>query len=281
MINGEEEFLKEREARRQVLNFLSDEVLEFIFPGDEKSYVSQINSVSLFPKSYSYILWNVSQIPVLSKDSSTIIVSSLGKTLKSSVASLVFNFPKLKTNDVVDWITEEGRFRKIDLERVAGALFVNHGTCLRKIASEIEKLSVISDFDNFPIISPEEAKSIMCVSAEINPSMIIDFISVGKSSNIILVLNRLQSNISYVISYVFKHLFEVFESEVFGSPVNVKMKNFMGKWKVVSLQKAIKILRDLDVAQRRGDPSVPFRLEFELLRLSEEVKNGGTSVCTG
>lgn len=214
------------------------------------------------------------KIPVLPQNSSIVIVSA-GKNLKSEAAKLVLNFPKLKSNDVVDWIIEEGTSRKIDLERVAGALFVNHGTCLRKIASEIEKLSIISELSS-PVISPEEARSIMCVSAEISPSLIVDSISNGKSANVISILSKLQSNLSYTISYIFKHLISVFESEIFNAPVNSRVSHLMKKWKKSSLQNSLKTLSDLDIALRRGDPSVSFRLEFELLKLSEEI-NGNAS----
>jgi DNA polymerase III delta subunit len=274
LINGEEEFLKQREARRIANSFLSYEILEFTFPGDNERYDSQLGSLDLFPKNYSYILWNVEKIPVLPQNSSIVIVSA-GKNLKSEAAKLVLNFPKLKSNDVVDWIIEEGTSRKIDLERVAGALFVNHGTCLRKIASEIEKLSIISELSS-PVISPEEARSIMCVSAEISPSLIVDSISNGKSANVISILSKLQSNLSYTISYIFKHLISVFESEIFNAPVNSRVSHLMKKWKKSSLQNSLKTLSDLDIALRRGDPSVSFRLEFELLKLSEEI-NGNAS----
>ena len=179
LISGEEDFLMERAARQEAASSLASEVIEYTLPEglESYSYDSQVPLMSGISR--VFILWDVKEIPNLPESGidTLICVSPSGKRVlqdKRAKRSLVF--PKLKSfsnnNEVTKWILKEGQSFNIDLSRIAGALFVNSGTCLRKLHSEIEKLAAATSPGT--VVSPEEARSLIIFSAEISPREVID-----------------------------------------------------------------------------------------------------------
>jgi DNA polymerase III delta subunit len=287
IINGEEEFLKERMARDYVVSSLSDEILDFHFPKDQSSYLEHSQSFFFEKAKRSFIVWGSKHVPPLPVgEDDVLIVVSLGKTkLSDKRARKVLETPKFKAskfkNDYVRWIVDEGERRKIDLRRVAGALFVNHGTCLRKIASEIEKLSVIADSET--TITPDMAKSVLSTSAEFDPLFLVSSVSDGNTPRTLAAFDRMQETGNpngRIIAYMIRHVLEMLKLEKSSPGSSVRssarqdMLDNLKKWSVDSLSYSVIALRDLDIRNKQGDPSVAFALEAELIRLSEEVKNG-------
>lgn len=302
IINGEEEFLKERAAFDEAEAFLVDKVFSFSLPDDLNKYIEESEVELLLNKSRAFILWNVSKVPdqLPSNSDDVLICVSSPKTKLSDVRSKkVHNFPQLKTfddkNEVVQWIIKEGRCLNIDLTHVATALFVNSGKSLRKIFSEIEKLAVLAPPDG--VVTPEIAKSVMCFSASLTPRSIIDSICRGNSAVALAFYDKMQEKTDetgWVIAYMQRHVSQQIRMEFFKSSglsfeeSSKKMKihpfvyrklvsSRLGLWSLQSLSKSLDVLGELDIAHKRGRSHAQFGLELEIIRLSEEAKNAKRS----
>lgn len=298
LISGEEDFLSETEARREALSSLASETFEYNIPDDLESYIHDSQTQFMSGKSRVFILWGVKDIPVLpgSELDTIICVAPPGKRiLQDKRAKRSFVFPKLKSfqdnNDVVKWIIREGDFFNINLNRIAGALFVNSGTCLRKLHSEIEKLAAATSPGT--VVSPEEARSLIIFSAEISPREVIDAVCDGHTVRALAYYDKLQDRAEetgWIIAYMQRHVLQQLKleealerklsddraAELLGVHPFV-FKKFIstrcGLWSRKSLMVSFHTLCDLDVAHKRGDESARFGLESEIIRMSEEVKN--------
>ena len=297
LISGEEDFLSETEARREALSSLASETFEYNIPDDLESYIHDSQTQFMSGKSRVFILWGVKDIPVLpeSELDTIICVAPPGKRiLQDKRAKRSFVFPKLKSfqdnNDVVKWIIREGDFFNINLNRMAGALFVNSGTCLRKLHREIEKIA--ASVPPGTIVSPDEARSLIVFSTEVTPRDIIDAICDGHTHKAIAYLDKLQERADetgWIIAYMQRHvvqqlkLRESFELKLTGDVAkSIGVHPFILKkllltrldlWTTKFLMTSLGTLCDLDVAHKRGDGSARFGLESEIIRMSEEVNN--------
>ena len=297
LISGEEDFLSETEARREALSSLASETFEYNIPDDLESYIHDSQTQFMSGKSRVFILWGVKDIPVLpgSELDTIICVAPPGKRiLQDKRAKRSFVFPKLKSfqdnNDVVKWIIREGDFFNINLNRIAGALFVNSGTCLRKLHREIEKIA--ASVPPGTIVSPDEARSLIVFSTEVTPRDIIDAICDGHTHKAIAYLDKLQERADetgWIIAYMQRHvvqqlkLRESFELNLTGDVAkSIGVHPFILKkllltrldlWTTKFLMTSLGTLCDLDVAHKRGDGSARFGLESEIIRMSEEVNN--------
>jgi len=297
LISGEEDFLSETEARREALSSLASETFEYNIPDDLESYIHDSQTQFMSGKSRVFILWGVKDIPVLpeSELDTIICVAPPGKRiLQDKRAKRSFVFPKLKSfqdnNDVVKWIIREGDFFNINLNRIAGALFVNSGTCLRKLHREIEKIA--ASVPPGTIVSPDEARSLIVFSTEVTPRDIIDAICDGHTHKAIAYLDKLQERADetgWIIAYMQRHvvqqlkLRESFELKLTGDVAkSIGVHPFILKkllltrldlWTTKFLMTSLGTLCDLDVAHKRGDGSARFGLESEIIRMSEEVNN--------
>jgi hypothetical protein len=297
LISGEEDFLSETEARREALSSLASETFEYNIPDDLESYIHDSQTQFMSGKSRVFILWGVKDIPVLpgSELDTIICVAPPGKRiLQDKRAKRSFVFPKLKSfqdnNDVVKWIIREGDFFNINLNRIAGALFVNSGTCLRKLHREIEKIA--ASVPPGTIVSPDEARSLIVFSTEVTPRDIIDAICDGHTHKAIAYLDKLQERADetgWIIAYMQRHvvqqlkLRESFELNLTGDVAkSIGVHPFILKkllltrldlWTTKFLMTSLGTLCDLDIAHKRGDGSARFGLESEIIRMSEEVNN--------
>jgi DNA polymerase III delta subunit len=298
LISGEEDFLMERAAMQEASSSLSSEVNEYMMPGEIESYKVDSQIPLMSGKTRVFILWEVKDIPMLpDNDGDTLIcISPSGKrVLQDKRAKRSLIFPKLKSfsdnNEVIKWILREGESFNIDLSRIAGALFVNSGTCLRKINSEIEKFAAAFPPDT--VVSPTEARSLMVFSAEITPRDIIDSICDGYTAKAITYYDKMQERAEetgWIIAYMQRHVLQQlrFEealerklsyehmSEILGVHPFVLKKLLItrrGLWSKKSLTMSFQNLCDLDVSHKRGDESAKFGLELEIIKMSEEASN--------
>jgi len=294
LISGEEEFLVERAAIDEARSLLPDRVCHY----DESeigSYLEESQMMALFGETRVFVLHNVTKIPRLPVlDSDSLILLSK-KKLKCAKATRSLHFPKFKTfgsnNQVVKWIIDEGNRINIDLSDVAGALFVSNGKSLRKIASEIQKLSVLVPSGGH--VTPDVAKSVMSFSAELTPKDIVNSICQGLAARAILVYDKLQEKAEeagWIIAYLQRHVIQYLKIEMLiqagtaedqiANMLGVKpyfYRNFLaphaGLWSIASLSQSLETLCDLDIAHKRGSAFARFGLQLEIIRLSEEARD--------
>lgn len=293
IINGDEEFLKERAALDEARSSLVDHVYQHDY-SDLNKYKEESEIPLMFGGSRAFIVWNCLEIPPLPNDDDTLIVVSGKRPLEDPKAKRIRHFPKFKEygnkNQIIQWIMDEGGSLNIDLSRVATALFVNNGRSLRKISSEIRKLAVLTPRGSE--VTPETAKSVMCFSAALNPRDVIDAICVGDTPRAMVFHDKLQERADetgWIIAYLQRHVLQQLR---LGHLATQKMSHDdmakklavhpfvfrkmilprMGLWSHPSLMSSISTLCDLDIAHKQGKQSSHFGLELEIVRLSEEAK---------
>ena len=296
LISGEEELLIERAAHDEAKLSLADEILQFDAPDGIDEYLQESTCSILGNGKRAFILWDATEIPILPEnDQDVLIVVSGKKTLVHPSAKRALKFPKLKAypenNEVLKWIMKEGENHNIDLTRVAGALFVNCGTTLRKLASEIDKLALITPKGN--IVSPESVRSILCFSAELSPREIIDAICDGNTQKAIAFLDKLQERndeTGWIVAYMQRHVLQQLRFELLTEqkasddrtamilgvhPFILKKMHLTrkGLWTKSSLQRSIDTLCEIDISHKRGSHWARFGLELEIIRLCEESRN--------
>jgi DNA polymerase III delta subunit len=297
IINGEEEFLKERAARDEATGCLSDCICEYDAKEGIDKYLDESSTPMLFGQSRVFILWNATIVPELPPGASDVlVVVSQKKPILDARAKRVHNFQKFKVyddnNQVVRWIIDEGMALNIDLSQIASALFVNHGRGLRKIASEIKKLAVLNPSG---VVTPEVARSVVCFSADLTPKEVVDSICNGQTSRALAFYDKLQERTDetgWIIAYLQRHVLQYIrldslflkKSLVNQIPSILGVHPFMYKkvvlprarlWSRRTLVDSMNTLCDLDIAHKRGDECSKFGLETEIIRLAEEAKKNG------
>jgi DNA polymerase III delta subunit len=295
IINGDEEFLKELTALEEAES-LADKVIKFDLESQTSEYEEDVSMPGFNNEKICYVLFGAKNVPELlpSGDNSAIIVSDKKIRLDDSRASKILEFKKLKSyddnNEVIRWIIKEGNRLGIDLGNVANAIFIHCGDNLRKIYSEIKKLSVIAPLNK--VITQDVARSILCFSADVSPRHVIDAICSGHTARALAFYDKLQEHgdeTAWMLSYLQRHVLQQVYMEKLTSlkssdipgklGVNpyiykkVMTKN-LGKWSVGSLIHSINTLCDLDVKHSKGDFLTHYGLELEIIRLSEEVRSG-------
>ena len=296
LISGEEEFLIERAVYDEISLSLADEVLQFHSPKQIDEYIQESSCSVIGNNKRIYIIWGATEIPILPSNLQDVLVVVSGKKqLNHQSAKRAIRFPKLKTysenNEVIKWILKEGDRCNIDLTRVAGALFVNCGSSLRKLATEIDKLALVSPKGG--IVSPETVRSLLCFSAELSPREIIDAICDGHTAKAIALLDKLQERndeTGWIIAFMQRHVLQQIRFELIAEQKipddrataildvhpYVLHKMYItrrGLWTKQSLQKSIKVLCDLDIAHKRGSYWARIGLELEIIRLCKESDN--------
>jgi DNA polymerase III delta subunit len=295
LINGEEEFLKERAARDEARSFLAESVYEYRAPDGVPAYLDEVAMNPLFGGRRAFIVWGAEEVPPTpSGDDVLIAVSAPRKKLRSADANRVHDFPKLKAyddnNEVVGWIMKEGARLNIDLSRVAGALFVNCGRSLRKISSEIRKLAILSPSGS---VTPQDARSVICFSADLTPQSVVDSVCGGNPALALAFLDKLQEGgdeTGWVIAFMQRHLLRQLHMEILdaaGVPPEDAARRLgvhpyvyrktaesrLGLWSRASLFSSVEAFRGLDAAHKRGSGSARLGLELEIVRLSEEARD--------
>lgn len=282
----------ERAAKDEANSSLCSEILEFDFHKDLEKYQEESRTPLFDNSNRAFVIYNCSQIPNMPSENDCLIcVLESGKQISDSRASRVLNFPKLKqNNEYIGWIVTEGEKFNIDLTRVANALFVNCGNRLRKLSSEIEKLSFVTSPGK--MVSPEDAKSLICFSAELTPKNVIDSVCSGKTAMAIAYYDKLQeigNETGWILSYMHRHVIQFFRlNELILSKVDEDtIANSLGvssfilqkfilplkdRWSKKSLAESIKTLSDAEVLHKSGNGFGEFLLQSEIIRLSEEAR---------
>jgi len=296
IINGDEEFLKERAALDEARSSLVDHVYQYDH-SDLDKYKEESEIPLMFGGSRAFIVWNCLEIPPLPNDDDTLIVVSGKRPLEDPRAKRIRHFPKFKEygdkNQIIQWIMDEGNSLNVDLTRVAAALFVNNGRSLRKISSEIKKLAVLTPPGKE--VTPETAKSVMCFSAALTPRDVINAVCDGDTFRAMIYHDKLQERVDetgWIIAYLQRHVLQQLRLEQMAAqkiPRDDMAKKLgvhpfvfkkailprMGLWSRSSLMSSIGVLCDLDIAHKQGKRFSHFGLELEIIRLSEEAKKNG------
>lgn len=299
LVSGDEEYLVERCALEEAQMSLPREVLQFYGKSGVEEYLAESGVPLLDEGRRSFILWDVNEIPALPNGThDTLVVVSGKKPIAHSSAKRTLKFPKLKNysdnNEVLGWILKEGERRNIDLSRVAGALFVNSGSCLRKLASEIEKLALARESNQSNVVSPDVARSLLCFSADLTPGHVVDAVCEGNTSKALAFYDKLQERADetgWIIAYMQRHVLQQLRLELLSerkvsddrAAITLGVHPFiykrmrstrLGLWTKRSLLSGIDTFSDLDILHKRGSPSAKLGLELEIVRLSEESKDG-------
>lgn len=295
LIDGEEEFLKEQAALEEAQSRLVP-VSTYHLPDGLSSYLD--DSQMDVPGARSFIVYGAKDVPALpaGKDDLLVVVAEGKKKLEHPSAKRVLSFQKLKSfddnNEVVKWIVREGEKLNIDLSRVAGALFVNCGEGLRKLSSEIRKLTVLTPPGG--TVTPEVARSILCFSADLRPSSIVTAVCEGNPVKALALYDKLQEigdETGWILAYMQRHVVQQLRMLALESsdlPADrraaivgihpflyrkASTKEKLGLWSQKSLLASLRTLCDLELAHKRGDVSARVGLESEIVRLSEEARN--------
>ena len=298
LISGEEEFLQERAAYEEARSSLASDTLEYSMPDGIESYLIDSRCAIFNMGARVFILWDVKDIPQFPESSSdTLICVALSgkRVLQDKHAKRNLVFPKLKSfsdnNEVLRWILKEGNSLNIDLSRIAGALFVNSGSCLRKLSGEITKIAAAVPAGT--VVTPDIARSLMCFSAELTPREIIDAICEGQTIKALALYDKMQERTDetgWIIAYMQRHVVQqiklekIFEQKM-PDPQAAELLSIhpfiykkmlitrRGLWSKKSLITSFCTLCDLDVSHKRGDQIARFVLETEITRLSEEARD--------
>lgn len=295
IVNGEEEFLKDRAAEDEAEAHLSHQVLRFC-PEDLQDYIESSQTVPVFSVPRAFIYSGAKEVPELPcGPSDLLVVVSKGSTkLSDPRAKRVLDFPELKAfddrNDYIPWILKEGNRIGLDLENVAAALFVNSGRSLRKISSEIRKLAVLSSNGS---VTVSDARSVICFSADLTPKGVVDSVCEGNTSRALAYYDKLMEagdETGWIIAYMQRHVLQQLRMERLHAAgvasgdaakslgvhpfVFRKMKESrLGLWTDESLRFGFEVLCSLDLMHKTGSSSAGPGLEIEIIRLSEEARN--------
>lgn len=272
IIDGDDEFLVERAAREEATSYLSSvESLEFFLPKNLDSFQEYLNTSSFEDERRSVIIHGATSIPDIMSDD-LLIFMKIGQKLDSQKFKIVAIRTPKNENEILQWILKEGERFNIDLTRVANALFVSCGSCLRKIVMEIEKISVITQ--RGVVVTPEEAKSVLCFSSDLKPAQMLEAILEGNSAKTLAYFDKFDENndIGWILSYMHRHILQALQFKKFpNSKVPFLAKEL--SFKIKSLSRSVDTFCELDGLFRSGKPSARLGLSFELLRMAEEIKN--------
>jgi DNA polymerase III delta subunit len=294
LISGEEELLMERAAYEEAQLSLSEETLEFTADNIDE-YLQESQCSLLGGGKRTYIIWDAKEVPAPPESPHDTLVVVSKKPISHPGSKRALKFPKLKTfaenNEVLSWILKEGEAHNIDLKRVAGALFMNSGSSLRKLATEIEKLALVVPPGS--VVSPEVVRPLLCFSAELTPKEIVDALCDGQTPRALAFFDKLQERADetgWILAFLQRHVLQQLRFELFverkvpndRAAITLGVHPFIlnrmyvtrkGLWTKQSLLQSIDTLCDLDVAHKRGSPWARIGLELEIVRLCEEAKD--------
>ena len=300
IINGDDDFLKERAALEEASMILSTSILHFSFPEEAEKYDDMIDAIPMDDRGQTIIVWGVAEFPKkILEGCTTIVVAAKGKKLSSNCAKRTICVQKPKSYDdgaeYIRWILKEGERLNIDLKRVASALFVNCGTDLRKTCSEIAKIKVLVGQSGEA--DPSVVRRVMCFSAELTPRSVVDAVCEGHPAKAIAFYDKLQEGgceTGWILAYMQRHVIqqirmaELLKSGCSDAEVSsvlglhlLTFRNVMaprlGLWSDSSLRQSLDTLCDLDLLHKRGADVSRWGLETEIIRLSEEAKHNVAS----
>ncbi len=295
IVNGDDDFLKERAALDESAMSLAASVQHFSLKEDADRYAEWLEMVPIGLGASTVVLWDATEVPTLPEEGTAIVVAAKGKALHSARAKREIEARKPKPYDdgaeYIRWILKEGERLNIDLSHVAVALFVNCGTDLRKTCSEIAKIKVLVGPGG--AAEPSLARRVMCFSAELTPKHVVDAVCEGHPAKAIAFYDRLQEGgceTGWIIAYMQRHAIQQLRAALLlGSGCSVEQTAAalgahpaffrstimprLGLWGVSSLRLSLDTLCELDLQHKRGVDVSRWGLELEIIRLSEEAKH--------
>jgi DNA polymerase III delta subunit len=294
VIYGEEEFLVERSAHESALSCLS-KIIEYKIPDDINSFICDTDSYSETPR--AFLIQIDKEIPNFPKNSSDnfIFYSKKKPSLVGVNPSNIIEHPKLKTfddkNEVIKWIISEGNRYNIDLSRVSNSIFMNCGDNLRKISSEIDKLSYIVQKGHRA--SPDDIRLSLVFSNSLDPSGIIDSIKMGDVKRAVSIHDKMQSlgeETGWIISYLFKFVSNLYISSILSkiesNPDDIAQKigihpfvykksihPYINLWDKSILFESSSKICECDFLHKNGKEISKFLLVEEIMRLCRERRS--------
>lgn len=287
LVCGDEEFLMDRKVDEIKNSHLLNGVIRYSYPEQWDLFLSEFQ-FGMERSEYLYVLDStVSKFQHKIPDSELhIVVIAKNKTSYQNPDE-IFEFPQLKTysdkNEVVRWIVEEGQKFNIDLKPYANALFLNCGNCLRKLNSEIEKISQIEGSGSK--VSPDVLRKVLSFSADLNPQPIVEAVYERQPRKAIAFLRKLQENkdeTGWVLSYLIRSVYNSIVIEMHGGSSSSSLASILGihpyvfskvwekrrgNWKLSFLLDHHSRLLDLDAYHKRGGKWHKERLEKLVLEL--------------
>ncbi len=283
-ISGDEDFLIERFIKSESSSFLSEETI-FITKNRINNWLDN--------KTRTYIIeGDVDFSSLHFEESDLVFVVNPKKDLPFKSQKQKFSkFKPYEKEKIINWIIEEGERFKIDLSRVAFYLFVNLGNSLRKINSEIEKISIICQHHSIKKPTPDIIKGSLIFSVEITPKNIIDSIYEFNSKKAMTYYDVLQSRndeTGWILAYLMRSVSNQFlvnklchsgksENEmssllgVHSFVIRKQYIDFIDSWSNEFLSQTLKKLSFLDFSHKSGKNVKP-DLEIQIIQISEEPK---------
>jgi len=295
LIEGDDDYLIEQAAQALARGSLGSSILEHYWV----DLASFWHSTSI-GESVSHIIRDAEGIPDVDRSLTVIVCASANKQIfRSELADKRHYVAKPKVsgdkNEAISWIIKEGQKRNNDLSRIAGALFVNTGLRLRKLASEIDKIADLVEAGT--IVSPEMIKPVVVFSAELTPKNIIDAVQDGRTAAALAYYDRLQEKADetgWIIAFLHRHVIQMYRVhiakaakksdkqiaqilEVTDFVYSKFIEPYSGLWKPQSLQESVVRLARLDILNKQGLADVTPELQTEIIRLAEEARNATRS----
>ena len=297
LIEGDDEYLMGLSAKTLARSSLGAEIHEYYWDDLSRFFANQS---SLSDDLSVHIIFDAEGIPDCKTSNTIICVARESKSVNSSERADKKYFiakPKVSgdKNEVVPWIIKEGHKRNNDLSRIAGALFVNTGLRLRKLMSEIDKISDLVSPGT--VVSPEDVKPIIVFSAELTPKLIIDAVQEGRTAAALSYYDKLQEKADetgWIIAFLHRFVIQMnrihIAKEAKKSDKQIAqilevtdfvytkfIEPYSGLWKPQSLQESVVRLARLDVQNKQGLADVTPELQTEIIRLAEEARNATRS----
>ena len=295
LIEGDDEFLIEQLAESIARGSLGDSAIRYNWDN-----LSDFWDESTKTGLRNHIIYGAEGIPDTQTPHTVIICALPGKSVLRSEKADKRHFvskPKVQgdRNEVIPWILKEGQRRNNDLSRIAGALFVNTGIRLRKLASEMDKISDLVPAGS--VVTPEMIKPIIVFSAELTPKLIIDAIQEGRTAAALSYYDKLQEKADetgWIIAFLHRFVIQMYRIhiakeakksdkqiaqilEVTDFVYTKFIEPYSGLWKPQSLQESVVRLARLDVQNKQGLADVTPELQTEIIRLAEEARNATRS----
>lgn len=291
LIFGEDEFLVERSVRSETESLLPDLVFKYKFPEDLNNYINESQSSPIEDLKRIFVVFGAKgqfDLPVRDSDNLIVVCDSYVKWFDFNK---IIEVPAVKFTpdgkEVIRWIEKEGESLTINLNKVSTALFLNSGNCLRKLSSEIEKISLVVSKNS--IVKPDDIRGLLCFSnSEISPRSIVESICNGQTSRALAYYDKLQERADetgWIIAHLLRMILQQIKLENITSdfsdieaakaldchPFYYKrqLSQRKGTWSKDTLLCSFRKLCSLDLLNKRGLPLVENSLIIEIISLSE------------
>lgn len=286
---SDDSFFAERFAIRKANESLSGDIII----RDHSEFVNlDLGFRSLFDEKRTFIILNASLV-----DESKLDGNDYFFVLKKYVDDpRVVSLPPLKVsnnrNDVIDWIIDEGKTLNIDLSKVASALFVNSGIRLRKIYSEIQKISEMVNPGS--TVEFSDIRDIIVFSGDLTPKELTNSIINRRSKTAFSLYDKLQvddSETGWIVSYLQNEFSQIFsygymkksgvDDDSIADSMGINrwvLSNFVipnyDRPGVANIRRHLGELNSIEIDHKSGSGNAEFRLLNLIYEITSEAGNG-------